>query len=50
MKNVLIVEAQMKQYRAPFYALLYEALHADGIQLTVAYSEPPASESWKKDT
>src|SRR6266478_3027059 len=50
MKKVLIIEAQMKQYRAPFYALLHEALRADGIQLTVAYSEPPASELWKKDT
>ncbi len=50
MKKVLIIEAQVKQYRAPFYALLYEALRADGIRLTVAYSEPLASESWKKDT
>src|SRR5712664_885381 len=50
MKTVLIIEAQVKQYRAPFYALLYGALRADGIQLTVAYSAPPASESSKKDT
>jgi glycosyltransferase involved in cell wall biosynthesis len=50
MKKVLIIEAQMKQYRAPFYAQLYEALRADGIQLKVAYSEPPASESLQKDT
>lgn len=50
MTKVLIIEAQMKQYRARFYALLHESLRADGIQLTVAYSEPSASEAAKKDT
>jgi glycosyltransferase involved in cell wall biosynthesis/peptidoglycan/xylan/chitin deacetylase (PgdA/CDA1 family) len=46
---VLIIEAQMKQYRAPFYARLNDALRADGIRLTVAYSDPPPSEARKKD-
>jgi glycosyltransferase involved in cell wall biosynthesis/peptidoglycan/xylan/chitin deacetylase (PgdA/CDA1 family) len=49
MKSVLIIEAQMKQYRAPFYARLNDALRADGVRLTVAYSEPTPSEARKKD-
>jgi L-malate glycosyltransferase len=49
MKRVLIIEAQMKKYRAPFYSLLYETLRADAIQLTVRYSDPPSSEARKKD-
>src|SRR6266571_2246355 len=50
MKSVLIIEAQMKRYRAPFYACLSKALRADGIRLTVAYSDPPPAEATKKDT
>jgi L-malate glycosyltransferase len=50
MKTVLIIEAQMKQYRAPFFARLNDALRADGIRLTAAYSDPPPSEARKKDT
>jgi len=50
MKKVLIIEAQIKQYRAPFYALLNESLRADGIQLTVAYSDPPHSDVERRDT
>jgi glycosyltransferase involved in cell wall biosynthesis len=49
MKTVLIIGDQMKQYRAPFFARLNDALRADGIRLTVAYSEPPPSEARKKD-
>lgn len=49
MKDVLIIEAQMKQYCAPFFALLNDALRADGIRLTVAYSDPPPCEAGKKD-
>jgi glycosyltransferase involved in cell wall biosynthesis/peptidoglycan/xylan/chitin deacetylase (PgdA/CDA1 family) len=49
MKSVLIIEAQMKQYRAPLFARLNDALRADGIGLTVAYSDPPPSEARKKD-
>lgn len=40
----------MKRYRAPFYAKLHETLRAAGVDLTVAYSDPPAVESQKKDT
>jgi glycosyltransferase involved in cell wall biosynthesis len=49
MKDVLIIEAQMKQYRAPFYEKLYESLRADGIRLTVAYSEPRSVEKTERD-
>jgi glycosyltransferase involved in cell wall biosynthesis len=50
MKRVLIIQGQMKQYRVPFYARLYEALRVDGIELKVAYSDPPPSEAKKKDS
>jgi glycosyltransferase involved in cell wall biosynthesis len=49
-KSVLIIEAQMKQYRLPFYLSLNEALRREGIRLTVAYSDPPPAEALKKDT
>jgi glycosyltransferase involved in cell wall biosynthesis len=49
MKRVLIIEAQMKQYRLPFYARLYESLRADGLQLRVAYSGPAEEEREKCD-
>jgi L-malate glycosyltransferase len=49
MKSVLIIEAQMKQYRAPLFAMLNDALRADGVRLTVAYSDPTPSEARKKD-
>jgi glycosyltransferase involved in cell wall biosynthesis len=49
MKRVLIIEAQMKQYRMPFYEGLHRALCADGFQLTVAYSEPTPEELEKRD-
>lgn len=49
MKRVLIIEAQMKQYRLPFYARLYESLRADGLQLRVAYSGPAQEEMGKGD-
>jgi len=49
MKHVLVIEAQMKQYRKPFYEALHESLHADGMQLTVAYSAPLPGELEKRD-
>jgi L-malate glycosyltransferase len=49
MKRVLIVEAQMKQYRVPFYERLRAALAAADIELRVAYSDPPPLEASKKD-
>src|SRR5258708_12513334 len=50
MKQVLIIESQMNQYRVPFYAKLHQALRAQSIQLTVAYSDPIPSEAIKNDT
>jgi glycosyltransferase involved in cell wall biosynthesis len=49
MKRVLIIEAQIKQYRVPFYERLHVALAADGVELKVAYSDPPLLEACKKD-
>jgi glycosyltransferase involved in cell wall biosynthesis len=49
MKRVLIIEAQMKQYRPPFYARLYESLRSEGLQLRVAYSGPAQEELAKQD-
>jgi L-malate glycosyltransferase len=50
MKRVLIIEAQIKQYRAPFYERLYAALQDAGMELRVAYSDPSPIEASKKDT
>jgi glycosyltransferase involved in cell wall biosynthesis len=48
-KRILIIEAQMKQYRLPFYARLHESLRAEGMQLRVAYSGPAQEELGKRD-
>jgi glycosyltransferase involved in cell wall biosynthesis/peptidoglycan/xylan/chitin deacetylase (PgdA/CDA1 family) len=48
-KKVLIIEAQMKQYRLPFYEMLYQRLRDAGIQLRVAYSDPSGQELQKRD-
>ena len=40
MTRVLIIQAQMKHYRLPFFTQLNEALKRDGIELNVAYSPP----------
>jgi len=37
-RRVLIIQAEMKHYRIPFFTRLHEALKRDGIELTVAYS------------
>jgi glycosyltransferase involved in cell wall biosynthesis len=50
LKRVLIIEAQIKQYRLPFYERLFASLHNDGIELRVAYSDPPPDDAAKKDT
>lgn len=50
MKRVLIIEAQIKQYRLPFYQQLAEALRDTDIELRVGYSDPPPSDAAKKDT
>jgi glycosyltransferase involved in cell wall biosynthesis len=49
MNRVLIIEAEMKRYRVPFYKGLHAALQSDGIQLQVAYSEPRFVEASKHD-
>lgn len=47
--KILIIEAQIKQYRKPFYDGLYNKLREDGIQLRVAYSNPTPLENLKND-
>src|SRR5208283_3251798 len=37
-RRVLIIQAEMKHYRIPFFTRLHDALRRDGIELTVAYS------------
>lgn len=39
----------MKQYRVPFFENLHRALRGEGIELRVAYGDPPASEEKKQD-
>ena len=48
-KRVLIVQTMMKQYRVPFFDNLHQALEEEGIELRVAYGNPPASEKKKQD-
>lgn len=50
MPRVLIIQAQMKRYRVPFFQQLHEALKVDGVQLKVAYSEPNTIDARRKDT
>jgi glycosyltransferase involved in cell wall biosynthesis len=45
----LIIQAEMKHYRIPFFTLLYDALKQDGIELTVAYSNSNPFESARND-
>ncbi|MGB2673194.1 MAG: glycosyltransferase [Candidatus Acidiferrum sp.] len=49
MNRVLIIEAQIKRYRKPFYDRLYSALRHEGVELRVVYSAPPLSEAQKQD-
>ncbi|MHB8499877.1 MAG: glycosyltransferase family 4 protein [Candidatus Acidiferrales bacterium] len=49
MKKVLIIEAQIKRYRKPFYERLYNALSDEDVQLKVVYSAPALSEAQKHD-
>jgi len=50
MPRVLIIQAQMKRYRAPFFQRLYEALKQDDIELRVAYSAPNAIDRRRNDS
>lgn len=38
MPRVLIIQAEMKHYRVPFFTKLHEVLRQDGVELAVAYS------------
>jgi L-malate glycosyltransferase len=49
MKRVLIIEAQIKRYRKPFYDRLHSALCKEGIDLRVVYSTPGPLEAQKHD-
>ena len=49
-KRVLIIQSQIKQYRAPFYEELYKRLYEQGVELRVAYSDPTELEARKNDT
>ena len=49
MNKILIIEAQIKQYRKSFYDRLHAALSAEDAQLKVVYSPPAPSEERKHD-
>ncbi len=49
MKRVVIIEAQIKRYRKPFYERLHSALSMEGVASRVVYSEPAPSEALKRD-
>ena len=48
-KRVLIVEAQIKRYRRPFYDRLDSVLRKEGVDLRVVYSAPAHDELQKHD-
>jgi L-malate glycosyltransferase len=50
MPRVLIVQAEMKHYRVPFFTKLYEALRQDGIELAVAYSAQNRKQAKRGDS
>jgi glycosyltransferase involved in cell wall biosynthesis len=49
MRRVLLIEAQIKQYRLPFYEQLFLILKANDIELKVAYSDPSKVEASRTD-
>jgi glycosyltransferase involved in cell wall biosynthesis len=48
-QSVLITLDQMKQYRVPLFEKLHAVLADDGVDLRVAYSDPPPRELAKQD-
>lgn len=48
-KRALIIQAQIKRYRAPFFEKLHYALEQDGIRLRVGYSDPPPADRARRD-
>ena len=49
MRRVFLIEAQIKQYRLPFYEQLFSILEADDIELKVGYSDPSKVEASTND-
>jgi L-malate glycosyltransferase len=49
MPRVLIIQAEMKYYRVPFFTKLHEALRQDGIELVVAYSKQNSAQAVRQD-
>lgn len=48
MPKVLIIQAEVKHYRIPFFTGLYSALQRDGIELKVAYSNGDPQQPTRK--
>jgi glycosyltransferase involved in cell wall biosynthesis len=48
-QRVLIIQAEMKHYRLPFFTGLDQALREDGIELTVAYSNSSSIQAPRQD-
>ena len=49
MPRVLIIQAEMKHYRVPFFTKLHAALRQDGIELAVAYSAQNQKQATRRD-
>jgi glycosyltransferase involved in cell wall biosynthesis len=49
MKNVLIINPLLKQYRLSFFEKLHSVLERDNIHLKLIYADPPAKELCKAD-
>lgn len=50
MSRVLIIQAEMKHYRLPFFTKLHAALLQDGIELAVAYSAQNQKQATRGDS
>jgi glycosyltransferase involved in cell wall biosynthesis len=50
MPRVLIIQAEMKHYRLPFFTSLHEMLRQDGIELRVAYSAQNRRQATRGDS
>jgi glycosyltransferase involved in cell wall biosynthesis len=48
MPKILIIQAEVKHYRIPFFTGLYSALERDGIELKVAYSNGDPQQPTRK--
>jgi len=49
MASVLIIQQVMKHYRRPFFCQLHDSLSMQGIDLTVAYSDPNSAHASRND-